>query len=158
MTTGWAPRRWWRRLRLLTWAQRRVLVVAVLLVPATRAALRRPGFTATAARLARWSSGTARSHNKDQADQLVEAVALVAGRTLRGPKCLTRSMVAWFLLRRRGFDAVLRLGVPVATEGPFEAHAWVELDGAVVWEPADVQERFDPFDLQLPRLTPSGDN
>ena len=150
--------RWWRRLRSLTWAQRRVLAVAVVVVPATRAALRRPGFTATAARFARWSSGTAAPHNKDEADQLVEAVALVAGRTLRGPKCLTRSMVAWFLLRRRGFDAVLRLGVPLETGGAFEAHAWVELDGAVVWEPTAVQERFGPFDLQLPRLTRPGSN
>lgn len=128
------------------------------MVPATRAALRRPGFTATAARFAQWSSGTVRSHDKEHADQLVEAVALVAGRTLRGPKCLTRSMVAWFLLRRRGFDAVLRLGVPLETGGTFEAHAWVELDGLVVWEPADVQERFGPFDLLLPRLIQSGES
>ncbi len=154
--TAFAPRRWWRRLCSLTWAQRRVVVVAVLLVPATRVALWKPGFTATTARLANWSDGNARPAGRSEADALVEAVALVAGRTLRGPKCLTRSMVSWFLLRRQGVDAVLRVGVPATRGGAFEAHAWVELDGAVLWEPADVQDRFGAFDLPLPRLATSG--
>ena len=48
---------------------------------------------------------------------------------LKRSACLQRSVVATWLLRREGIAATLVIGCrPV----PFESHAWVEVDGAVV--------------------------
>jgi hypothetical protein len=53
------------------------------------------------------------------------AGALYPGRAL----CLEQSLTLYYLLRRRGIDARLRLGVQ---PHPFGAHAWVEYAGAPV--------------------------
>lgn len=42
--------------------------------------------------------------------------------------CLRQALVLWLLLRRRGLDAQLKIGV-IRREAPFMAHAWVELAG-----------------------------
>lgn len=48
---------------------------------------------------------------------------------LKRAACLQRSVVATWLLRREGIAATLVIGCrPV----PFESHAWVEVEGAVV--------------------------
>lgn len=61
-------------------------------------------------------------------------------------KCLLESMALWYLLRRRGYAAELLLGARTLL-GPFEAHAWVELDGEVLNDTADVRNIYEPFDL-----------
>lgn len=48
-----------------------------------------------------------------------------ASRALRVGACLTRALVATSLLRRRGSEAVVRVGVR-RSHGKLEAHAWVE--------------------------------
>lgn len=48
--------------------------------------------------------------------------------------CLEQSLALYFLLRRRGFAPNLRIGVQPL---PFQAHAWVELDGVPVNENPD---------------------
>jgi hypothetical protein len=53
--------------------------------------------------------------------------------------CLQRSVVATWLLRRRGFHASLVIGYrPI----PFESHAWVEIDGRVVNDLPQYQTAF----------------
>lgn len=47
--------------------------------------------------------------------------------------CLPRSLALVALLRGRGVDAALRIGV-AKEAGLTRAHAWVEIDGAVVGE------------------------
>jgi len=44
-------------------------------------------------------------------------------------ECLEQAVVGYFLLRRRGIDVKLRIGVQPY---PFAAPAWLELNGAVV--------------------------
>ncbi|KAF1695320.1 lasso peptide biosynthesis B2 protein [Pseudoxanthomonas koreensis] len=44
--------------------------------------------------------------------------------------CLRRALLLYGWLRRRGLRPVLQLGVPAHADGPFRAHAWVELEGA----------------------------
>jgi Transglutaminase-like superfamily len=57
--------------------------------------------------------------------------------------CLERSLVLCWLLARRGIGARLRLGAR-QNQGRFEAHAWVEVCGAVLDDrPSD---DFRPFD------------
>jgi hypothetical protein len=120
---GLAP---WERLLLL-----RVLV----LLPAIGAALRLLGFNRTRALL----EGTAPAQNACLAGgptgpaartQPIARVVAIAAR--RGPyraTCLRESLALWWLLRRRGIPAELRIGV--RKEGvALLAHAWVEQGGA----------------------------
>jgi hypothetical protein len=53
--------------------------------------------------------------------------------------CLQRSAVTTYLLRRRGIPAHLVIGTKVM---PLLAHAWVEVDGAVVNDWPRVQQAF----------------
>jgi hypothetical protein len=45
--------------------------------------------------------------------------------------CLRQSLLIYWLLRRRGFDPELKLGVRKEQAG-FDAHAWVELQGVAL--------------------------
>ena len=45
--------------------------------------------------------------------------------------CLRQALALWLLLRRRGLDAQLKIGV-IRREAPFMAHAWVELGGVAL--------------------------
>jgi hypothetical protein len=59
--------------------------------------------------------------------------------------CLPRSLVLTDMLRNRGHNAILRIGVnksrSTATPKLF-AHAWVEVDEYIVGEKATVENRF----------------
>ena len=55
--------------------------------------------------------------------------------------CLERSIVLRQMLRRRGVEAELKIGVRREGE-KVRAHAWLEHDGRPVGEPEEVEERF----------------
>jgi transglutaminase superfamily protein len=141
------------RLRSLSAAQWRVVLASLLLVPAVQTSLHLRGFTRTATALALRSRRPPVPTAPDRARPAAEAVALVAGRSRFGARCLGRSLVLWFLLRRRGVDAELVIGAEPPRAGELFAHAWVEVAGEPVNDAADVRERFDSLGLQLPRLT-----
>jgi hypothetical protein len=64
------------------------------------------------------------------------------------PTCLHRSLTLWWLLRRLGIGGALRIGVRKAG-GKLEAHAWVEYQGVVLNDRADVGRAFPPFDRAI---------
>jgi hypothetical protein len=76
--------------------------------------------------------------------QICRAVNTAARNGLRAPNCLRSSLVLNYMLRRRGWDSVLRIGVKRDGE-LFEAHAWVELGQIAVNDTQDVAERFTPI-------------
>jgi len=87
-------------------------------------------------------SGTSAAVSANRIAQLQEAAAL----NLFFPtSCLERSLALWSLLRRRGFPAELKFGARKQSE-KFEAHAWVELNGVALNNPAEEQREFAPFD------------
>ena len=51
----------------------------------------------------------------------------------------------WWLLRRRGIAAELRIGARKEVER-FEAHAWVEVDSAVLNDASEEHRHFVPFE------------
>lgn len=126
---------------------------ATVLVPAVAVSLRRVGFVPTARWLGDHSDGRATRHDTAVATAMGGAVNLVAARKVIGALCLGRSLVLWFMLRRRGFDAELVIGAEPVRAGVLPAHAWVELDGVPVNDAADVRDRFGSFGLQLPHLS-----
>ena len=147
----------WRKLRELSWADRRVLLHAAVLLVQARLALpfidfradpgaaktRRspappppPNSTLRAAK----SPGTELQH----AQAIARLVGIAAAHVPVDVACLHRSLVLWRLLRRRGIRCELRLGA--GTEGgPFEAHAWVECAGVALTEGAGHLSRYRPF-------------
>jgi hypothetical protein len=58
------------------------------------------------------------------------------------PRCLTRSLVLYRLLRQQGDPAELVLGLP-AVARDHTAHAWVELDGGDVGPPPGKGEHVE---------------
>jgi hypothetical protein len=68
----------------------------------------------------------------------------VSGRPYGGT-CLDRSVFLWFLLRQRGLDGRIRIGVTL-DGNQLEGHAWVELHDKVVNDAPDVAERFSVFE------------
>lgn len=58
--------------------------------------------------------------------------------------CLSRSLALEYVLRARGHDAQLHLGVSRA-DGTFAAHAWVTHGGTVLNDTQDVASRYVPF-------------
>lgn len=66
------------------------------------------------------------------------AAVFYPGRAL----CLEQSLALFILLRRRGIGAELRLGVQPY---PFNAHAWVELNGQPVNESKETIRQFVPI-------------
>lgn len=156
-TTGRSRRSRWQRLRDLSAAQWVGVVQTAGLLPLVRFSLWRRGFGVTSVRLAARSDGRIRSRPDTFTADLAEAVALVAGRPLIGSRCLARSLVLWFLLRRRGVDAVVVIGAATPEGTTLPAHAWVEVAGEPVNDRADIGEHFGRFDLSLPRLSPQPD-
>ena len=67
--------------------------------------------------------------------RVLMATTLYPGRS----QCLEQSVTSFILLRRRGIDVQLRLGVQPY---PFAAHAWLDYRGVPVTESAEVVSRF----------------
>jgi hypothetical protein len=67
------------------------------------------------------------------------------------PSCLAKSLALWWLLGREGISSELRIGIRKENE-KFEAHAWVERDGAAVNEPEEHHQHYAAFDGALSAL------
>lgn len=95
--------------------------------------------------------------SKPRAPWPIDAVrrleSLVASAEKHGPakpNCLRRSIVAWWLLRRRGAGVELSIGVR-KVEDALEAHAWIELEDRL--DPAPADESGSYFRLDRPVLS-----
>jgi hypothetical protein len=140
----------WRRVWRLPPEERRLLAQALAMLPLTALALWAVGFRRWQALLARLAPVGAAAVGDEAAlvRQGRAAARLVEAAARRGPyraTCLPRSVTLWWLLRRRGIDSDLRIGVRKEA-GKFEAHAWVELRGLVLNDDEEVRERFAAFD------------
>ena len=144
-----------RRLRkflALSPADRVVFLKLWTLLPLVAASLHLLGYPRTLRLLSRWSPA-APEHARLSEDAMSYALRLgrlarIAGRYVpTNGSCLRQSLLVWWLLRRKGVPAELRIGV--RTQEGFTAHAWVEVDGQPVNDAPDVGERFAPFDGSL---------
>jgi hypothetical protein len=68
-----------------------------------------------------------------------------AARYVRPVSCLRRAVALRRLLQRRGVPAVVRFGVRGGER--FEAHAWVEVDGAVLGDSERVRDLYTQLPL-----------
>lgn len=122
------------------------------LLPAIGAALRVLGFRRTrdlleyASRPRAIASSDNAGEMSDIAQRIARLVAIASRHGPYGATCLRQSLALWWLLRRRGMGAELRIGV--RKDGPeLRAHAWVEHEGRSLGQPIP---GFAPFtDLQV---------
>lgn len=137
------------RVSRLSWPDRLLYARVIVLLPMISVALRVFGYKRVHAMLAAALrshvpiSGAAALAEAKSIGQVVRLAAKMTGAT-----CLPRSLMLWWLLARRGVEAVLRIGVRVE-QGVFTAHAWVEVQGRVINDRADVGSLYAPFSADM---------
>ena len=117
--------------------ERRAVLTALVLVPWVGRRLKESGFGQTRAWLAD-------RHRAPASDAAVGRADRAMRRMPWTPRCLERSLVAWWLA---GPQATIRFGVD--PHGP-RFHAWVERHGVVLNDTGDVASKYLPFDGQMP--------
>ena len=110
----------------------------LVLLPIVRQAL------AGTARSGAEAEGTLPARRRLVAVRLWRVMDKVSGRLPWEPKCLQRSLVLVWLLRRHGLKPSLAIGIRLQ-EHALEAHAWAELGGTPVGEVVDPSETFRRF-------------
>ena len=132
--------------RALDWRQRRRLLACALGLGCMHATLAVLGYTRTRKLVERASQHphprAASAEEIADAQALAWLAAIASRHGAVEATCLRRSLLLHGWLRWRGLRPVLHLGVK-ERQGPFQAHAWVELDGQRLL-PGD--EGYRPFD------------
>jgi len=140
----------WRRYWSLSEQERGLLLRAFALLPLTAMALRLVGFRrwrAALSRLAPTEPSPAEKEAQDSHERAALTARMVRAASregLRKGNCLEQSLVLWWLLRRQGLAAELRIGVRKQA-ARFEAHAWVEHGGIVLNDSDHVHQHYSPF-------------
>jgi hypothetical protein len=144
-----------RRFKALERSAQSLFLRAIVLLPLVSLSLRWRGFRATRAALERFPPKANVEQEaatlSERAEQTAHMVNLADRRGVVHPSCLAKSLTLWWLLRREGLSADLRIGIRRENE-KFEAHAWVEWDGAALNEPEEHHRHFAAFDEALSSL------
>lgn len=153
----WAPRgnalagieEKWRRFSRLRGFDRRTVIEAAAGLVITWLGVRLAGFRHWKSVL-KWLvphsfADNVASPNPESARAVARLESAAARNLFFRPNCLERSLVLWWLLKRRGIAAELRIGARKDAE-TFKAHAWVECGGTVIDEPDETHLHFVPFD------------
>lgn len=129
-----------------SWAERRALITAAVLLIVVRTAL----LTLPLRTVLRWterlgrrgskpgSAGESEGHrgvarrSDPRLRRMIWAIEIMGNRLFPRNPCLTQALVTQVLLRRAGLPADLRLGVGRETDATPRAHAWVESEGVIV--------------------------
>ena len=144
-----------RRFSALERPARKIFLRALVLLPLVALSLRWRGFSATQAALQRFLStarpeGGATQVRKD-ASMTAHMVNAADRNGLVHPSCLAKSLTLWWLLGRQGIPSQLRIGIRKDVE-KFEAHAWVEREGAALNEPDEHHHHYAAFDAAFTSL------
>jgi hypothetical protein len=147
-----------RRFRMLEPRARGLFLRAAVLLPFISLSLRLRGFRATQSslqkRLPRVLTGVSDQSSGAQsepANLTARMVRSAAHRTWGSPACLEQSLTLWWLLGRQGIASSVRIGTR-KTDQKFEAHAWVECDGAALNEAEGTHQHYAAFDETFPVL------
>jgi hypothetical protein len=136
-----------QHVRRLSGRERALLGTSLVLLPVTAICLRLAGFQQWQFWLHSWGArkkGGAVDDPEMAAREAAHIVAVAARYSLIGRTCLPQAMVLSFLLQRMGLKGDLRIGV--RQEGKeLKAHAWIEQQGHILNDSADVHERFAAF-------------
>jgi Transglutaminase-like superfamily len=120
----------------------------MFLLPIVATSLKTVGLRRTQSWLTRNSLGPMVPPTEQTRANVRRAAQMVAVACRRHPfrsGCLPRTIVLWSLLRRRGVAADVRIGVRCGNEDEFQAHAWLEWNGEVLNDAADVGSQYFPL-------------
>ncbi|XWK89282.1 MAG: lasso peptide biosynthesis B2 protein [Phormidium sp.] len=137
----------WRKLKSLSWSELMLLIQALLLLPLVAFGIKCFGFRrlyGAIANLNRRKDKVQEREGIKQARAVAKLIEIASRHGLYKPNCLQKSLLLWWLLRRRGIESELRIGVRKKS-GLLEAHAWVEYQGCVLNDRSDVDQHFAPF-------------
>ncbi len=148
------------KLKQMTGFERRLLLQAWLLLPVVRIMLWLMGYRRTLASLRfllRFSADQTDTNLSATASREMHKRAATFGRLVTGAannnlitiNCLPRSLVLWWMLRRNGLAADLRIGVQKEAD-VFAAHAWVEYSGIPVNDQSS--DQYSPILSTFARL------
>jgi hypothetical protein len=130
-------------------AARGIFLRAVAVLPLVTLSLRWRGFNATQAMLRRYLSNAIPKNDaavsRSAAAVTAHMVNAADRHGLIHPSCLAKSLTLWWLLGRQGISSHLRIGTR-KDAGKFEAHAWVEHEGAALNEPEQHHRHYAAFD------------
>lgn len=132
-----------RRFAQLPGTDRLLFVEAWLRLLLTTVALRTIGFR----RLMHFTPAGSNRQKMPHATlvrQRVSSIERAARYQFRPAMCLPRSVVLHQWLHQSGISNQLRIGVQ-KVNARFAAHAWIEIDGNVVYESTDAAVRFTPL-------------
>ena len=148
----------WERLRRFSALERpaqSLFLRAIVLLPVVSLSLHWRGFRVTRVALERVLS---KANSVLDAATASERAALTAHMVHAAdrhgwfhPTCLAKSLTLWWLLGREGIASELRIGIRKENQ-KFEAHAWVERDGAALNEPEEHHHHYAAFDGTLSSL------
>lgn len=129
---------------------------ASILLPWLRWSLRLRGYGKTFASLQKRVPPLAkdtenRPHEREEVWAACRMVIAALRYSLLQYTCLEESLTLWYLLRKQGIPACLRIGVRKENE-KFEAHAWVEYRGEALNQDEAMHRHYAAFeqDLQEP--------
>lgn len=141
----------WERLRRFSALERqarKLFLRAAVMLPLVSVSLRLRGFRATQATLQQLlSSANLQEDSAIASKQVALTAHMVNSADRHGwvhPSCLAKSLTLWWLLGREGIASHLRIGIRKEKE-KFEAHAWVERDGAALNEPEEHHHHYAAF-------------
>jgi len=140
-----------QRYRALDPEARKTFRRAAMLLPAVKASLRLRGFKKTRESLEKYQSrGSAAAPPPAGASLetvlgISHMVRAAAHYGLVRASCLEESLTLWHVLREQGYAAKLRIGVRKTGE-KFEAHAWVEHEGAALNQAEEMHRHYAAFE------------
>jgi hypothetical protein len=127
---------------------------AALLLPLVRWSLRLRGygktFTSLQRRIRFQAKGTdTRPEAREEVQVACRMVRGAVRYSLAQYTCFEESLTLWYLLRKHGIPACLRIGVRKENE-KFEAHAWVEYGGEALNQDEAMHRHYAAFEQDFP--------
>lgn len=133
----------WDKFQQLSRAERFLLAQALFLLPLNVLGLRVLGFRRWQSVLERLLTKPSNTANVIIAQGIARVVNIAAAQMFRNV-CLPRSMTLWWMLGRRGIASELHIGVRKEAD-IFTAHAWLECQGIILNDSAEVSTNFTAF-------------
>ena len=127
-------------------SDRKAVLLAMALLPPTRASLRFLPVTSVKRVLGRAAYLLVKPSGAADAVERVPRAVSTAGRHVPGGRhCLAKALVAKALLDAEGIPVRLRVGIRRGANGALQGHAWLDLDGALVMDAGEDPASFLPL-------------